>query len=290
MASARSPLRPRTDHTVTGQGLSGHLRLVCALDCTGRSHLREQSFRAPLHISKPHHDAGALVVNIVNPTAGLLAGDRIEVAIAVETGARLVLTAPSASRAHTMRSGGAELEQRFTVAEGAFLESLPELLIPQAGSRYRQRTHVEIAHGGTGFIWEMIAPGRVASGEAWAFHELAWATDLRLAGRLVARERYRLFPGSPAIESLRAIFPAAYFASCLVVSSTLSAATAARIHALHTELAWVGCSVFQEGGWSIRIIAAGSIALRRTVAAIRRELYAGLETPAPDLRRAVPFG
>ena len=60
-----------------GQGIRGHLRLVCGPDSRGLPSLREQSFRAPIHLSKPHLDAGTLVVNVVNPTAGLLQDDRI---------------------------------------------------------------------------------------------------------------------------------------------------------------------------------------------------------------------
>src|SRR5215207_8034190 len=57
--------------------VTGHLDILCAVDAEGRSHLRHQSFRAPIHLSKPHLDEGTLVVNVVNPTAGLLAGDRV---------------------------------------------------------------------------------------------------------------------------------------------------------------------------------------------------------------------
>jgi urease accessory protein UreH len=43
-------------------------------------------------LSKPHDDSDTLVVNVVNATAGLLAGDRIECHVEVETGASLLLT------------------------------------------------------------------------------------------------------------------------------------------------------------------------------------------------------
>ncbi|MEI9894863.1 MAG: hypothetical protein WDN28_13505 [Chthoniobacter sp.] len=55
-------------------GLSGHLQLVCAVDETGRTFIREQSFSAPVHLSKPHLEEDVLVVNIVNPTAGAAGG------------------------------------------------------------------------------------------------------------------------------------------------------------------------------------------------------------------------
>src|SRR5260221_383468 len=112
------------------RGLHGHLELLCALDARGQSVLRHQSFRAPYHISKPHSDAGVLVVNIANPTAGMLSGDRARLQVRVASEAALLLTLPAANRAFRMPSGTAEVEQRFEVAAGGWLEHWPELFIP----------------------------------------------------------------------------------------------------------------------------------------------------------------
>jgi len=228
-------------------GLTGHLHLVCAADERGRSYVREQSFCAPIHLSKPHEDEGVLVVNMVNPTAGLLAGDRIEVRVAVEGGARLLLTAPSASRALCTPEGHAAL------------------------------------------FFETLAPGRVAMGEVFAFTALDWETDVFLGGELIARERYQLAPESESVRALRAQFATGYYASCFVVSPALGAESPcwAAIHALHDAEAWVGCSPLRRGGWVVKVLASGSVVLRRKLGAIRRELYAALGRREPSLRRTV---
>jgi urease accessory protein len=274
--------------------LSGHLDLLCAPDSRGLPCLRRQSFRAPIHLSKPHFDepSRTLAVNVVNPTAGLLAGDRIDCRVEVADGARLLLTTPSASRAHRMREGWAEMTQECSVAAGGFLESWPELFIPQAQTRYRQRNTVRVAEGGELLFFEALAPGRVASGEAFEYEALEWESDLFIGVELAARERYRLARGGREIEALRAVFPAAYYASCFVVSPRLDddAECWRRTHGLHREDAWVGCSALARGGWVMKIVAAGSVSVRRTLAAVRSELYAALGRPAPDLRRAAPIG
>jgi len=269
------------------RGLTGHLQLVCAVDENGRTFIREQSFRAPVHLSKPHLEEDVLVVNIVNPTAGLLAGDRVRYDVAVETGARVLLTAPSASRAHRIVEGDARVTQEFGVASGGWLESWPEMFIPQAGARYRQQTTLRMAEGGEALLIEMIAPGRTASGEVFAFAELDWETTVFLGDVQIARERYVLTPQSPALAAMQAQFAEAYYASCFVVSPHLRADAACwgRIHDLHGDDAWVGCSALVRGGWAIRVVAAGSVALRKTIAAIRAEIYSALEKKAPGLRR-----
>ncbi|MGB8168325.1 MAG: urease accessory protein UreD, partial [Chthoniobacteraceae bacterium] len=258
------------------RGLVGHLHLVCAADADGRSYLRSQSFRAPIHLSKPHEDEGVLVVNVVNPTAGLLAGDRIEVRVSVENGARLLLTAPSASRAHCAPEGHAELVQEFDVAAGGWLDVWPELFIPQGGARYRQRTILRVEEGGEALFFETLAPGRVAMGEVFAYTALDWETDVFLGAELIARERYRLSPEGESVRALRGQFATGYYASCFVVSPLLGAESPCwrAIHELHGAEAWIGCSPLRRGGWVIKAVAAGSVALRRKLAAIRRELYA----------------
>jgi urease accessory protein len=269
-------------------GLIGHLDLVCALDSRGVSVLRHQSFRAPMHLSKPYHDAGALVVNVVNPTAGLLEGDRIACRVEVESGARLLLTTPSASRAHRVNNNGrAELVQQMRVAAGGFLEFWPELFIPQKGTRYSQRTELSVEGDAELFFFESLAPGRVASGEAFAYTELEWATDVHWDATLIARERYRLAPDVECVRALRTAFPDAYYASGFVVSERLEKHEVwQRIHALHSPDAWIGCSRLAGRGWAIKLVAEGSVALRRTLQRIRMELYEAIDRPAPSLRRA----
>lgn len=267
--------------------LSGHLDLTCAVRADGQTFIRAQSFAAPIHLSKPHLDEGVLVVNVVNPTAGLLAGDRIQVRVAVESGARVLLTAPSASRAHRVIEGDARVQQEFRVAGGAWLESWPEMFIPQGGAQYRQRTVARVEAGGGLLLIEMIAPGRTAAGEVFAFTELDWETELFLGEEKIARERHTLTPESATLAALRARFPEAYYASCLVVSPRLALDSACwqAIHDLHSDAAWVGVSALRRGGWAIRVVAEGSIALRKTIGAIRREIYAALGAREPGLRR-----
>ncbi|MDB6152409.1 MAG: Urease accessory protein UreD [Chthoniobacteraceae bacterium] len=271
------------------RGLHGHLELICALDSGGRSYLRHQSFQAPMHLSKPHLDEGVLVVNMVNPTAGLLAGDRIRLKADVESGARLLLTTPSAARAHRMLADYAEVTQEFSVAAGGWLENLPELFIPQAGSRYRQRTVIRVEKGGDLLFFETLAPGRVASGESFQYDWLDWETDLFHGDQLIARECYKLSPGNESLVPMRALFPNAYYASCFFVTEQLGADHPcwASIHALHTQEVWVGCGALKSGGWTIKIVAAGSILLRRTLALVRKLLYTALGRALPSLRRAI---
>jgi len=267
--------------------LSGHLRLICAPDASGQSVLRSQSFAAPVHLSKPHWDGDTLLVNVINPTAGLFAQDKIEYDIAVEPGARLLLASPSATRAHTLSAGEACVEQHFAVAAGARLEVWPELFIPQRGSRYRQTTRVAVEAGGELFLFEALSPGRTAHGETFAFDWLTWDTDILHAGKLAVRERYTLCPASPGVTALRARFPAAYYASAWLFSPRLTPKSACweTINGLQSETVWIGSSALAHGGWAVKVLAADSVEFRKTLVALRAAVYAAIGAQAPDLRR-----
>lgn len=266
----------------------GHLDLVCTANADGQSFLSQQSFAAPMHLSKPHLDEGVLVVNAVNPTAGLLEGDRIRMSVRVEKGARMLLTAPSANRAHRMRTGRAEVVQEFVVESGGSLEVLPELFIPQAGTRFSQRTVARVEDGGELFLFETLAPGRVASGETFAYDSLAWSTDVFWAGSRVVRERYRLCLEDESLQPIRAEFPRAYYASGTVISPLIGADSPCwpAIHALHAAEVWIGCSRLANGGWAIKILADGSPTLRRTIVRVRQEIYFSIGRQIPALRHS----
>ncbi len=249
-----------------------------------------------MHISKPFTDGDALVVNVVNPTAGLFAGDEVAVSVRVESGARVLLTSPSATRVHRMEEGEARCDQSFSVAEGGFLEVLPELFIPQNGACCVQKTRIEVARGGGLIFWEMLAPGRVAAGEALAFSRLEWTTDLFFGEKKSARERYRLAPGDGSLAAMQKPFSNAYYASAFVIGLERDEGFQASVNALkdggcEPEAdtapggAWIGCSLLAHGGFVIKVLAPDSIRLRRMMFATRALIYEQLGRVAPGLRR-----
>jgi urease accessory protein len=266
--------------------LAGHLELTCAADESGRSYLSRQSFRAPFHISKPYWDENALVVQIINPTAGLFAGDSLRCDVSVESGARLHLTTPSATRVHTMNAGQAEVQQDFQVADGAWLEFNPAPLIPQRNCRLRQCTRIHVSRSGELFFAEMLAPGRVAHGECFEFLQIDWECNLFWDLRLVARERFCLRPGDMSLNPLKAPFPQGYYASCYLITERLPGGHACwtEIHELNSADAWIGASRLVAAGWSIKILARDSLNLHRTVQSLRRILSSWL-SPLASLSR-----
>jgi urease accessory protein len=258
---------------------SGHLSLLAAVRGNGRTVLASQSFRAPYHLSKPYWDPDArtLLVQVVNPTAGILAGDRLESEIAVHREAALMVTTPSASRLFQMRDGAAACRQHFAVAEAGWLEVMPEPLVPHRDSRYHQATTIDVAAGGSLFFVDQLMPGRVGHGEAWAWQRLCLELTVRVAGELVLRERL-----DQTGDELRAFAEfagsgsTACFANAVLISpdkgTAHSASWRTEIAALHGNGRWVGISALRRGGWTLKLVAPDGMRLRQALRDVRRIL------------------
>ncbi len=270
-------------------GLSGNLHLVCAAHPERGTFLAEQSFSAPIHLSKSYWDGDTLLVNVVNQTAGIFGGDRITTHVVVEPGARVLLSSPSAARFHPSHGREARLEQTFDIRAGGSLDVFPEISIPQRDSRSFQKTTIHLEPGGELLYLETLAPGRVASGEAFAFDRYTWWTDITVADRLVHRERASISPHDSSIDGLRALFPASYYASLVLISPASENWKIDFSHSV-SKLAEnlplkIAASQLSAHGWSIRLLAADSLALRQGIQQLREMIYQRLNLKVPDPRR-----
>lgn len=274
------------DMNISGNSLNGHLQLRCSCRADGTPIISHQSFRAPIHLSKSHIDAGRLVLSIVNPTAGFFDGDKLESDIHVAPGAHLVLSTPSSSRVYRTRSGSAAVsDQKFRVEENAFLEWIPEPFIPHAGARYSQRTEIHLHPTASLLFFDWIAPGRVAMGEIFAYQELRWDFDLLLDGCLIARERYHLKPDDHSLEALRVKFPAAHYLSVYVAGTSAANWPAAELDALNSDDVYLGHGPLTGGVQVIRALCRDSLSARKLIETLRPLLYAAAGHKPPALGR-----
>jgi urease accessory protein len=271
---------------VTNTALTGHLQLRCEARADGTPYIPHQSFRAPIHLSKSHLDAGFLIQTIVNPTAGFFDGDLLECDISVGEGARLVLSTPSSSRVYPTRSGSpARNLQKFTVGAGGILEWIPEPFIPHAGASYFQKTDIHLHPEASLLMFDWIAPGRVAMGEVFAYRNLRWELDLHVDDDLISRERYDLDPATHSLEALKAKFPAAHYLSVYAAGDFSKHWPSAELDALGNDDVYLGHGPMPGNLHVIRALCRDSLAARRLLGSLRSILYAASGHEAPRLGR-----
>ena len=151
----------------------------------------------PLQVLAPVAlDDRAAVVSMLNPTGGVLGGDRLAVDVDVGADAHACLTTPSATRVY--RSAGEPAIQTVHVrmAPGAVCEWVPDHTIPSPGAVFRQSMTFEVPEGATLIAIDAWAAGRVARGEAWSFARLDGTLTARDAAGLLVHDRFVLEGGA----------------------------------------------------------------------------------------------
>lgn len=224
----------------------------------------------------------------MSPTAGLLEGDHVELDIIVESESTIALSNPTALRIHKMGTGKATWDQTFRIASNAFLETHPEWLIPQAHSRFEQRTRIELEKDAQLFFIETLAPGRVASGECFAFNSYRNRLELRYDSKLSALEKFEVSPESKTHSGWAAAFENPFYISIYVVSPKLENASPLfqAIHDLQTDSLFCGSSQLNHGPcWNIKILSPNAVEAKAALAKIRELFYQAIARPIINLRR-----
>jgi urease accessory protein len=218
----------------------GTLALTFRRGPRGRTVLAARRQRFPLRTTVPFHlDPAApdmAWVYVQNPTGGVFAGDRLDVAVTAEAGTRVHLTTQSATKLYRMQDGGeAHQDVRIDVAAGAYVENMPDALIPQAGTRYRQRTEIALAEGATCVTGETLAPGRRAHGERFAYELVEIRTNVRRDRRELCAETLRFEPARARPDHAGILAGGDYLVTLLALAPERDAATLAA--AIDTALA-----------------------------------------------------
>lgn len=162
--------------------------------------------------------SGETLAHVHNLSGGILDGDALSVQVDVGPRAQAQITSTGATRVYRSRSPSRRASQhmRVNVASDAYLEYLPDQLIPFAGSRFDQTTCVQLEQGGSLIWWDRVAPGREASDEIFQFDSLTFGFELIADGEHVAIERWGLSSQARQLDSIARLGPFRHFASCWV--------------------------------------------------------------------------
>jgi urease accessory protein len=97
---------------------------------------------------------------VITTSGCVLQGDRLALEVALAPGARAHVTTQSATKVHSMDANCAVQTQSIALADGAYLEFLPEPLIPHRRARFLSDTRISIAPTATLLFGEIVQPGR----------------------------------------------------------------------------------------------------------------------------------
>jgi urease accessory protein len=140
---------------------------------------------------------------IIMTSGCVLQGDRLGLEIALAPGASAHVTTQSATKIHSMDANYAAQTQSIALADGAYLELMPEPLIPHRRARFVSDTRITVASSATLLCQEIIQPGRKHHhpDESFGATLLSIATRAeRPDGRTLFSEKLLIEPGRRTVR------------------------------------------------------------------------------------------
>jgi urease accessory protein len=259
--------------------LEASLTLGFARDAfTGRTVLAASCQEPPLKVVRAFTvQDGAALAHLHNVSGGLLGGDRLALKVDVGAHAQVQLTTTGATRIYRPKryAPPATQSNEFTLHEDALLEYVPDAIIPYAGARFSQTTTVHLAQGAGIFWWEILAPGREARGESFAYDSVEMKADVIAPDRPIVSERVRIEPDKRSTQSFGRLGPYRTWATFCIARAGPSAA---EWLALEYELREQVLPLTKHGEtlWAVSALAAHGLMVR-CVAVHGRHVLPGLQ-------------
>ena len=226
---------------------------------------------------------------MITTTGCVLQGDRFALDVSLGPQARAHLTTQSATKVHAMDANCAMQTQQITLEDGAYLEFLPEPLIPHRGSRFGSDTRVTIAETASLLVSEIVQPGRRHHhpDECFGLTVLSLASSaMRPDGRLLFSERLVVEPARQAMRQAGVMDAFDVFGNVFVLTPP---GPAGRIHdragaAVDFEagIAWGACLLPNEAGVVYKVLGRETEQVRRKLRElwqVAREEIAGAALP-----------
>ena len=129
---------------------------------------------------------------LINTAGGMAGGDRAVTRIALDPGARAVVTTQAAEKIYRSQGSETRVETKVEVAPGAELAWLPQETILFSGSRLSRSLDVELAADASFIAAETLYFGRAAMGESLSRGHLHDRWRIRRDGKLIFAEDLRL--------------------------------------------------------------------------------------------------
>jgi urease accessory protein len=255
-----TPAPAGTTAPASGPGSRLELRFVAEEGFT-RMHIpvQEPPWRAIRAFQNPLRQA---VVHLHNVSGGVLSGDSLDLTIDALAGTRVQVTSIGATRVYRQRLGRppARLFTSIHVDDGAMLEYLPDVVIPFSGSRFSQSTAVSIGSNAGYIGWEIIAAGRIASGEVFGFDSFHSESSVRSSVRPLALERYSLTPSAADPRSVARWGRFRYSATLYICHTGVAQARWINLESRLNDLAFGRTS--HESRWGVSALVADGLVIR----------------------------
>jgi urease accessory protein len=155
---------------------------------------------------------------LANTGGGIVGGDALQVRVRLATGAAAVITSQAAEKVY--RSAGAEatVDVELDLADGAWMEWLPQETILFDRARLRRTLRIDAAARARLMAVDMFVFGRRARGERFQVGLLRDRWEVRVGRRLVWADALHLADPGVILDAPFGFAGAAAFATCIYLA------------------------------------------------------------------------
>ena len=210
---------------VGSPGKSGYLKLGFELDKQGKSILRDLDRRVTLIVQQElyfdEEMPGMPCVYILSSGGPNVDGDRYKQDFIVRKDAYAFVSTGAATKLAEMRYNYSGMQQRIELEENAYLEYIPEPIIPCKHTRYISDTHIVIHPTATLFYSEIYMGGRkyYDKGELFEYDMLSILTHAeRDNGEKLFREKFIIQPLVNSVRNIGVMHNYDVFANVIVLT------------------------------------------------------------------------
>ena len=155
-------------------GKTGKLKIVLDIESiSGKTIIKEKESVFPLSVQKEMYydqfQPKMTHVYIVSSSGGILQGDKYMIDIILEKNALAHITTQGATRVYGMNVSNAIQVVNVSLDDGAYLEFIPDQIIPYKNSRFYQEINFKVHDNATMIYSEIISPGRIGMGEIFDY-------------------------------------------------------------------------------------------------------------------------
>jgi len=279
---------------------AGSITKLGLLDLTfapsaGATRIVRQSLHGPLYILRPIYTdpkrPDMAFIYALQMGDGLVQGDRYRIDLDCAPGSAVHVTTQAATKLYRMDHNFATQMVNLRAGDGAYVEYLPDPVIPFRNARFYQRIRLMVAPTASVILGDILLPGRVAYGEAHAYTLYYADTEVTgLDGTPFVVDRIKLAPTAASPRSIGRLGPYDVLATLYIVTRQLPARQLS--DGLHRRLAsqtsvLVGVSELpNECGVAVRMLGSRSSDVRAAFSLAWNETRLRLiGAPAPDLRK-----
>jgi urease accessory protein len=264
----------------------GAVRLALRRTPHGSTAIADLYQAQPLRVLFPHRPRDDIFqAAIACVSGGLVGGDRLNMQVALGSGARATVIGQAAEKVY--RSSGADciVKTELGVGHDAWLEYLPQETILFDGARLRRRTRVALEHGARFLGGGILVFGRATRGEMLRSGLVHDAWEVRdHAGRLVWKDALHMDGDLAALIARPATFDGAAAYGTLIYAGADAAAHLAMVRQLDAGRVRFGATTFRDL-LIVRLVGGNALDVRTTFARVWTMLRAAAGGLPPIMPR-----